>query len=60
MDAYDHGYAARLRGCYRVLADPKDEQELREWQAGWDHADRESRQNELEMWGPNGRPQNVR
>lgn len=37
--AYEHGYDARLRSCHRVLCNPKGDEELREWQRGWDDAD---------------------
>lgn len=37
--AYEHGYNARLAGCYRVLACPATPAEERDWLRGWDDAD---------------------
>jgi hypothetical protein len=36
---YECGYNARLQGCYRLLVCYDSDQELREWQRGWDDAD---------------------
>lgn len=36
MTAFDHGRNAALRCCYRILANPKDDDEESEWLAGWD------------------------
>ena len=36
MTSYGHGKNAALRGCYRLLACPKDDAEEREWLTGWD------------------------
>jgi hypothetical protein len=38
--AYEYGYDARVRGCFRVLANPASREQLLEWQRGWDDADR--------------------
>lgn len=35
---YECGYNARLQGCFRVLCNYESEEELREWQRGWDDA----------------------
>ena len=36
---YECGYNARLRNCHRVLCNYESDEELREWQRGWDDAD---------------------
>lgn len=43
IEAYEHGWRARLAGCWRVLANPSSEEERHEWLAGWDDADDELR-----------------
>lgn len=43
MTAFDHGKNAALRGCYRLLACPKDDDEESEWLAGWDSVAAEDR-----------------
>lgn len=34
--AFESGYNAAMRGCYRVLCCPKDDVEKQQWLAGYD------------------------
>jgi len=47
MTAYEYGRLAREQGRYRVLCNPRDAAEEREWLRGWDDMD-----IELEPWRP--------
>lgn len=42
---YEHGRLARSRGCYRVLANPDNEEQRQEWLRGWDDMDAEIRKD---------------